>query len=60
MGAGLIGLEIAIALHERGLKVTVVELLPQILPAMLDADMAKMVQEMLQQKGIGIIDRKRC
>ncbi|MFZ0966145.1 MAG: FAD-dependent oxidoreductase [Candidatus Bathyarchaeia archaeon] len=58
MGAGLIGLETAIALHERGLKVTVVELLPQILPAMLDADMAKMVQEMLQEKGIRIMTGK--
>jgi NADH oxidase (H2O2-forming) len=58
MGAGLIGLETAIALHERGLKVTVVELLPQILPAMLDADMAKMVQEMLQQEGINIMAGK--
>jgi NADH oxidase (H2O2-forming) len=58
MGAGLIGLETAIALHERGLKVTVVELLPQILPAMLDADMAKMVQEMLQQRGINMMTGK--
>jgi NADH oxidase (H2O2-forming) len=55
MGAGLIGLEVAIALHERGLKTTVVELIPQILPAMLDQDMAKLVQEMLEQKGINII-----
>jgi NADH oxidase (H2O2-forming) len=55
MGAGLIGLETAIALHERGLNVTVVELLPQVLPAMLDADMAKQIQEMLQQKGINIL-----
>jgi len=55
MGAGLIGLETAIALHERGLSVTVVELLPQVLPAMLDADMAKQIQEMLQQKGINIL-----
>ncbi len=54
MGAGLIGLETAIAFHERGLDTTVVELLPQILPQMLDADMAKMVQEMLQQQGINI------
>ena len=58
MGAGLIGLETAIALQERGLKTTVVELLPQILPLMLDADMAKMVQEMLQQKGINILIEK--
>src|SRR3990170_3609495 len=39
MGAGLIGLETGVALIERGLKVTVVEMLPQILPQMLDADM---------------------
>ena len=54
MGAGLIGLETAVALQERGLRTTVVELLPQILPAMLDADMAKSVQKMLEQKGINI------
>jgi len=58
MGAGLIGLETAVALHERGLKTIVVELLPQILPAMLDADMAKMVQEMLEEKGIRILISK--
>jgi len=55
MGAGLIGLETAVALQERGLRTTVVELLPQILPAMLDADMAKNVQEMLEEKGINIM-----
>ncbi len=55
MGAGLIGLETAIALRERGLAPTVVELLPQILPAMLDADMAKDVQEMLEHKGLRIM-----
>jgi NADH oxidase (H2O2-forming) len=55
IGAGLIGLEVAIAFVERGLKTTVVELLPQILPAMLDADMAKHVHEMLEQKGLKII-----
>ncbi len=58
MGAGLIGLETAIAFLERGLKTTVVELLPQILPQMLDADMAKIVQEMLLQKGINILTGK--
>jgi NADH oxidase (H2O2-forming) len=55
MGAGLIGLETAIALHERGLKVTVVEMLPQVLPQPLDVEMAKILQEMLQQKGINIL-----
>jgi NADH oxidase (H2O2-forming) len=55
MGAGLIGLETAIALQERGLKVTVVEMLPQVLPQALDPEMAKMIQEMLEQKGITIL-----
>jgi NADH oxidase (H2O2-forming) len=58
MGAGLIGLETGVALIERGLKVTVVEMLPQILPQMLDADMAKLVQEHLQEKGMCILTGK--
>jgi NADH oxidase (H2O2-forming) len=59
MGAGLIGLETGVALIERGLKVTIVEMLPQILPAMLDSDMAKLVQEQLQEKGMCILTEKR-
>ena len=58
MGAGLIGLETGVALIERGLKVTVVEMLPQILPQMLDADMAKQVQEHLEAKGMCILTGK--
>lgn len=58
MGAGLIGLETAIAFSERGLKVTVVELLPQVLPQALDAEMAKILHEMLEQKGIRILTGK--
>ncbi len=59
MGAGLIGLETGVALIERGLKVTIVEMLPQILPQMLDADMARMVQGHLQEKGMCILTEKR-
>ncbi|MFQ6068311.1 MAG: FAD-dependent oxidoreductase [Candidatus Bathyarchaeia archaeon] len=55
IGAGLIGLETAIALKERGVNTTVIELLPQILPVMLDKEMAKIVHEMLEQKGLKII-----
>jgi NADH oxidase (H2O2-forming) len=58
MGAGLIGLEVGVGLMERGLTVTIVELLPQILPQLLDADMAKMVQEHLESKGMRILTRK--
>jgi NADH oxidase (H2O2-forming) len=55
MGAGLIGLETAVAFHERGLEVTVVEMLPQVLPQMFDPEMAKMVQEMLEKRGIKVL-----
>jgi len=58
MGAGLIGLEVGVALIEKGLKVTVVEMLPQILPQLLDADMAKIVQEHLEQHGMTILTGK--
>jgi len=58
MGAGLIGLETAIALQECGLETIVVEMLPQVLPQMLDADMAKTTQELLEQKGIRILTGK--
>ncbi len=55
IGAGLIGLETGVAFVERGLKTTIVELLPQILPAMLDKDMATFVQKELEKKGLNII-----
>jgi NADH oxidase (H2O2-forming) len=58
MGAGLIGLETGVALIERGLRVTIVEMLPQILPQMLDPDMAKMVQDHLETKGMSILTGK--
>ncbi|MDR0459980.1 MAG: FAD-dependent oxidoreductase [Nitrososphaerota archaeon] len=52
MGAGLIGLELGVALNEKGLQVTIVEMQPQILPQLLDADMAKLVQTHLEQRDI--------
>ncbi|HKZ88057.1 MAG TPA: FAD-dependent oxidoreductase [Candidatus Bathyarchaeia archaeon] len=58
MGAGLIGLEVGVALIEKGLKVTILEMLPQILPQLLDADMAKTVQEHLTEKGMTILTGK--
>jgi len=58
IGAGLIGLETAVALVERGLKTTVVELLPQVCPAMLDKDIARIVQKSLEERGLNIITGK--
>lgn len=50
VGAGLIGLEMADNLYKRGMKVTVVEMLPHILPNTLDEDMSKIVYEAAQEK----------
>jgi len=54
VGGGLIGLEIAENLVQRSIKVTVVELLDQILPP-LDRDMALLVQKHLIAKGVEVI-----
>ena len=55
VGAGVIGLEVAAAFVERGVKTTVVEFLPYVLPAMLDKDMADAVQKKLEEKRLRII-----
>jgi len=55
IGAGLIGLEVAVSCVERGLKTTVVEFLPYVLPVLLDKEMADRVQKMLEEKGMNII-----
>ncbi len=55
IGARFVGLETAVALMERGLKVTVIELLPQILDGILDPELAREIQEKLEKTGIEFI-----
>ena len=50
IGAGLIGLEAAETLAHLSVEVTVVEFLKSLLPGMMDADMAEMLQEQAQGK----------
>lgn len=52
-GGGFIGLEMAEALKERGLEVTVVELAPQIL-TVLDPDIAMQAQKVLESHGVQV------
>ncbi len=51
-GGGFIGLEIAENLQKQGLKVTVVDLASQILPGVLDREMADYVKKQVKQSGI--------
>lgn len=57
-GAGLIGVEMAEALVEKGLHVTMVEMLPQILPP-LDPDMAVFVAKHMEAKGVTVLTGTR-
>ena len=49
LGGGVLGLELAAALLERGVEVTVVEAAPAIMPRNLDADASRAVMEYLQK-----------
>ena len=53
IGGGVIGVEFANVFSNLGAKVTVVEMLPEILPAM-DGDIAKALHKELQKQGVQI------
>ncbi len=55
IGGGIIGLEVATAFSEKNIHTTVIEMLPQILPQILDPDMAKIVEERLKGMGIEVL-----
>jgi NADPH-dependent 2,4-dienoyl-CoA reductase/sulfur reductase-like enzyme/rhodanese-related sulfurtransferase len=54
IGAGLIGLETAEALVARGIHVTIVEMLDQLLPALLDWEVAAFLEKYLRGRGLDI------
>jgi NADPH-dependent 2,4-dienoyl-CoA reductase/sulfur reductase-like enzyme/rhodanese-related sulfurtransferase len=54
IGAGFVGLEMVEALAERGIDVTLIELLEQVLPP-LDPEMSIPVTEHLKEKGVEVI-----
>jgi nitrite reductase (NADH) large subunit len=52
VGAGFIGMEIALLLRELGVAVTQVEMLDQMMSTMLDADTAAIARDMMLARGI--------
>jgi len=54
VGGGLIGVEVAEAITESGGRVTIVEMLPQILP-MLDPEIAALTEKHFEAKGVRIM-----
>ncbi len=55
VGAGLIGLETVEALAERGMQVTVVELCGQVLPGILDEEMANLLEQHIRSKQVTVM-----
>ena len=55
VGAGFIGLEIAENLQQRGIGVTVIDFAPQILPNILDPEMAAFGKKHLLKSGIRVV-----
>lgn len=54
-GAGVIGLELAVSLKSMGKKVTVIEMMDQVIPRIADKDMADEIQTHLAEMGIEFI-----
>ncbi|WP_423233047.1 NAD(P)/FAD-dependent oxidoreductase [Aminirod propionatiphilus] len=54
VGAGNIGIEMAQAFARRGLKTTLIEMAPHILPALVDADMASPLEDRLRALGVDV------
>jgi len=54
VGAGLVGIEMAEALVERGLTVTMVEMLDWVMPALLDEEIGRLAGKHLRAKGVDL------
>jgi len=59
IGAGPVGLKAAVALRHTGMRVTVVEQAAWIMPAILEEESARILQDVLQKEGIEFITGQR-
>jgi NADPH-dependent 2,4-dienoyl-CoA reductase/sulfur reductase-like enzyme/rhodanese-related sulfurtransferase len=60
VGAGFIGMEMAEALRLKGLEVTVIEMAPQIMPGILDPDVAAYAARYLRSQGVHLVLGERA
>jgi NADPH-dependent 2,4-dienoyl-CoA reductase/sulfur reductase-like enzyme/rhodanese-related sulfurtransferase len=59
VGGGLIGLETAEALKQKGMQVTIVEMRDQLLPGILDPELAFLVEKQVRQQGVTVMTGAR-
>ena len=55
VGGGLIGIETCGAFVTQGCEVTILEMMPQLVPALLDEEMALLLQRYLIEKGVNLV-----
>ena len=54
VGAGLIGIELAEALATAGAELTIFEMMPRVLPGLLDPELARLLEAHLSSKGVTV------
>lgn len=59
IGGGLCGLDVATALHERGVSTTVVQYADRLMPTQLDRSASELLEDALRRDGIGVRTRTR-
>lgn len=60
LGGGLLGLDLSYAIRAHGVQVTVVELLPRLLPRQLDEEGAAVLQGIIEGGGVRIVTGQSC
>jgi len=60
IGGGLLGLDLSMALRARGLEVSVIELLPRLLPRQLDEDGARILAQAMSKRGVSVLTDRAC
>lgn len=60
LGGGLLGLDLAHAIHAHQERVTVIELQPRLLPRQLDEEGAALLQDIIERGGVHVITGETC
>lgn len=60
IGGGLLGLDLSMALRAHGLEVSVIELLPRLLPRQLDDAGAQILTHAMAERGVEVLTGHRC
>jgi NAD(P)H-nitrite reductase large subunit len=60
LGGGLLGLDTSMGLRAHNIGVTVIELMPRLLPRQLDAEGAGLLQKLIEAQGVQVVTGEGC